>query len=217
MAAEQREELSAMAGMALEPGEQFRKAKRTLLAFAGIAMLFGLASIGSVFDPQVLGYGAEIRTWIVTAGLLIYTMYLYIGFEHERARVQALYSQSLVSAGGPERDPAAEVEALVEPLKALRNEFEMIDQMFGVSKRVVEQQLSTPANEILRLQQVPDGLDRIETQLRVAHADIRRLSTVLGRRERYMFTFYDTWAPRLFIGATAIVLLIDLLIDLSPS
>jgi hypothetical protein len=277
-----------MAEPVLEPGEQFRKAKRALLAIAAVAILYGLASIGPDFEPQVLGHGVKIQSWIISLGLLVYTAYLYIGFEHEQRRASAAYRELIYSGVAEDTDPEAAIIRLLQPVhefaakvSLLSEELMMVERTYrqfapdynprpedvtspsyaqmkineaiarsaeivvskertpqgylgvleqlkvdldrlpelvkadvlGLLKPGIEANLShkSQADQAIgRLEQVQEQMTAAGAILKVAHTDIAKLSRSLSDRERYMFTFYDTWAPRLLTAGAVVALVANL-------
>lgn len=276
----------------LDPGEQFRKAKRALLAVAAIAILYGLASIGPDFEPQVLGHGVKIQSWIISLGLLVYTVYLYIGFEHEQRRASAAYRELIYTGVSADTDPESAIKRLLQPVHdfaakvtALSEELMTVERTYrqfapdyqpqpheitsptyaqlkiseaiGRSAEIVMSEERTQQGYLGVLEQLRADLDKlpelvtadvmkllkpgIEANLshksqadqaigrlehvqeqmtaagailKVAHTDIAKLSRSLSERERYMFTFYDTWAPRILTIGAVLALAVNLDRDL---
>jgi len=273
-----------MAEPIIEQGEQFRKSKRALLTIAAGAILFGVAKVGATFAPQVLGHDVEIRSWIISFGLLIYTSYLWIGFEHEQRRAMAVYNEQTYADDPIQRTPEAAVERLAEPINQFGQKFQMLAEELALVERTYRQlapdfvpttdglsswsfaslhindamnqvrsivpeegygakeHLQAKLNDTLmalervpglvledvrkllapgieasnqrklqaddaleRLQSIRDRMDTVSNELRIAHADVNRLSKRLSSRERYMFSYHDTWAPRL-LAAVAVLL-----------
>lgn len=272
-----------MANPIIDPGEQFRKAKRALLTVAAGTILFGLATVGPTFTPKVLGHDVQLRSWIIALALFLYTIYLWLGFEHEQRRAMAVYNERTYSDDPDERgfEDAmvrlnAPIEAFAQRFEQLTGELELAERTFQFGESAFElsaeqitsatiarmrlwetleevravdiaggeqakeqlmlvlsklaqglegipdlvaadvKKLIDPAREanagrkmradsvIIRLQDIQEQISAAGADLKIANGDVKRLSRRLGARERYMFSYHDTWAPR-FLAAAAVL------------
>lgn len=269
--------------------EQFRKIKRALMTFSAIAILFGAASIGPEFKPEVLGHEVTIASWEIALGLVAYVIYLWIGFEHEQRRAKAQYLAATYDPDPEQRTPEAALDRLLVPFdnfggkfQGLADELDLVERTFhqlgqpfdletanpslssvsyatmqinqadatiGIlmrdaaskSETVELSQVRTALSELMnalkripeiirsdcarllepaaeagtqrrlqadaaidRLANIAERIDQLRGELGVANADIKKLSAQLSSRERWMFSYYDTWAPRV-LAASAIL------------
>jgi len=142
-----------MAGPILDTSEPFRKVKRALLAVAAVTILYGLSSVGTDFQPHVLGSGVKIRSWIMSAALIGYTIYLFLAFEHEYLREHARYNQRVFNSTDPEQDPAVAVAKLIAPLDQftekfshLNGELSSLDDQRKLASKLASQFIPNTAN-----------------------------------------------------------------------